>query len=142
APALVGGSGAGENFVAPDVPAILAHTRRMMFLEEGELADIRKSGVVVTDLDGKKVERAPKVITWSSVMAEKAGFKHFMLKEIHEQPRAVTDTLRGRLSPDTGDVTIDGIELDLQQIKRITILACGTSWHAALVGKFMIEQLA
>ena len=96
----------------------------------------------VIDLDGKKIVRQPKEITWSAVSAEKAGFKHFMLKEIHEQSRAVTDTLRGRLSIEHADAFLDGLELDPAQTKRITIIACGTSWHAGLVGKFWIEQLA
>ncbi len=139
---LVLGMGEGENFVASDIPAILAHTRKMIFLEEGEVAEIRRDGIKLTDLEGKVLSREPKVITWSSVMAEKAGYKHFMLKEIHEQPRAVTDTLRGRLSIETSDVSIDGIELDVPNVSRITILACGTSYHAGLVGKFLIEQIA
>ena len=139
---LVLGLGEGENFIASDVPAILMHTRKMMFLEEGEIAEVRKTGIDVVDLEGRKVERAPKEITWSAVSAEKAGFKHFMLKEIHEQARAVTDTLRGRLSVEHNDAFLDGIELDVGNLKKVTIIACGTSWHAALVGKFMIEQLA
>jgi glucosamine--fructose-6-phosphate aminotransferase (isomerizing) len=139
---LVLGLGEGENFIASDVPAILMHTKKMMFLEEGEIAEVRKTGVDVTDLDGKKIAREPKVISWSAVSAEKAGFKHFMLKEIHEQSRAVTDTLRGRLSVEHNDAFLDGVEIDVANLKKVTIIACGTSWHAALVGKFMIEQLA
>jgi glucosamine--fructose-6-phosphate aminotransferase (isomerizing) len=139
---LVLGLGSDENFVASDIPAILPYTKKMMFLEEGEIADIRRGGVEVVDLTGRKIERAARDITWSSVMAEKAGFKHFMLKEIHEQARAVTDTLRGRLSIEKADAFLDGLELSPAEVKRMVIIACGTSYHAGLVGKFLIERLA
>jgi glucosamine--fructose-6-phosphate aminotransferase (isomerizing) len=139
---LVLGQGEGENFIASDIPAILEHTKRMLFLEEGEIAEIKRTGIKIVDLQGRPVVREPKTITWSAVSAEKAGYKHFMLKEIHEQARAVTDTLRGRVSVEQADAFLDGIELDAKEVKRITIIACGTSWHAGLVGKFLIEDLA
>jgi glucosamine--fructose-6-phosphate aminotransferase (isomerizing) len=139
---LVLGQGDGENFIASDIPAILEHTKRMLFLEEGEIAEIKRSGIKIVDLQGRPVVREAKTITWTAVSAEKAGYKHFMLKEIHEQARAVTDTLRGRLSVEQADAFLDGIELDAKDVKKITIIACGTSWHAGLVGKFLIEDLA
>ncbi len=139
---LVLGVGDGENYVASDIPAILEHTKRMLFLEEGEIAEVKRTGIKIIDLNGRPVTREPKVITWSAVSAEKNGYKHFMLKEIHEQARAVTDTLRGRLSVEQSDAFLDGMEIDVKDLKKITIIACGTSWHAGLVGKFMIESLA
>jgi glucosamine--fructose-6-phosphate aminotransferase (isomerizing) len=142
---LVIGYGVGENFLASDVPAILEHTREVVYLEEGEVAVLTAGGVTITTLAGERVERAPRRIDWSAVAAEKDGHKHFMHKEIHEQPRAVSDTLRGRISLEQGDVLLDGVALDeawVRGLDRITIVACGTSWHAGLAGRLMIEALA
>ncbi len=142
---LVIGYGVGENFLASDVPAILEHTREVVYLEEGELAVLTPGEVRLFTLAGAPVERAPRRIEWSAVAAEKDGHKHFMHKEIHEQPRAVSDTLRGRISLEQGDVLLDGVQLDgayARDLDRITIVACGTSWHAGLAGRLMIESLA
>jgi glucosamine--fructose-6-phosphate aminotransferase (isomerizing) len=142
---LVIGLSAGETYAASDIPAILPHTNQMIFLDEGEIATIDTEGAHVETLSGKQIKREPKTITWSPVQAEKSGFKHFMLKEIHEQPRAVEDTLRGRVSVETGEVASELIGLDdtsARRIRRVVLVACGTSFHAALVGRYWIESLA
>jgi glutamine---fructose-6-phosphate transaminase (isomerizing) len=138
---LVVGLGQGESFLASDAPAILEYTREMIFLEEGDVVALRRDKVELTDLDGQARVRRPKTITWTAAQAEKAGYPHFMLKEIHEQPQAVSDSLRGRILLDDSDVTLDGQSL-AELPARVVVLACGTSYHAGLVGKFLIENVA
>ncbi|HVT59912.1 MAG TPA: glutamine--fructose-6-phosphate transaminase (isomerizing) [Thermoanaerobaculia bacterium] len=144
-PPLVIGLARGEQFLASDPTALLSHTRDVIFLENGDLARLTPAGVEIWDRQGQPVSRPVQHLNWDPVQAEKGGYKHFMLKEIHEQPQAVQDTLAGRVDFAEGRIRLEGLRLgerELERIERLHLLACGTSWHAALVGKFLIEELA
>jgi glucosamine--fructose-6-phosphate aminotransferase (isomerizing) len=144
-PPLIVGIGENEFFVASDIPAVLMHTKDVVFMDDREVVEVRPDGLTFTTINGTEIQKKPTRIPWDPIMAEKGGYKHFMLKEIHEQPRAVRDTLLGRVSLDSSQIIMEEMALsddDLRSAKRLAIIACGTSWHAGHVGKFLIEHLA
>lgn len=141
---LVIGLGEGENFLASDVSAFLKHTRQVIFADDDNVAVITRQGVALSDLKGNSITLAPHTIDWDAAMAERGGYEHFMLKEIHEQPRAMRETMRGRLNPEKDHLELPGINLtedDIRNIDRIVMIACGTAYHASMAGKYAIEQL-
>src|SRR2546428_5250755 len=142
---VVVGLGRGEMFIASDITAILAHTRDVVILEDDDMAVVTAHGVELTTIEGDPVQREPVKILWDPIMAEKGGYRHFMLKEIYEQPRAITDTFRGRIAPETGSVVLPDVSLDpstVKAIQRVVLVACGTAWHAAMLTRMMVERLA
>jgi glucosamine--fructose-6-phosphate aminotransferase (isomerizing) len=142
---LVLGIGEGENLCGSDIPAVLPYTRRVIILEDGQMAVLTAESVKVSTIEGEPVEANIKTIDWSPAMAEKSGYKHFMLKEIFEQPRAIEDTVRGRLDRELGDIVAEEIGLSPERaakVERVYLLACGTSHHAAMVGRYYLESIA
>jgi len=141
---LVIGLGDGESYLASDVAAFLKHTRKVVYVDDDNLAVVSREGVTVTDLDGAAVDKPAMIVDWDAAMAERGGYEHFMLKEIHEQPRALRETMRGRLSIEKGVVELPGINLteeEIRRVKRIVMIACGTAYHASMAGKYAIETL-
>ena len=142
---IVIGWGEGETFIASDIPALLDHTRKVTFLEDGEIGEVTVGSYRLFNGKGHTIRRPVKEITWDAVAAQKGGYPHFMLKEIHDQPRALADTFRGRIDLKDGQVSLEDIKLkasEVKQIERIHLVACGTAWHACLVGKFLLEEIA
>ncbi len=142
---IVIGLGEEESFVASDIPALLDYTRRVLFLDDGEMAEVSRRGVAISDFSGRPIEREPRHISWDPITAQKSGYKHFLLKEIHEQPQAIIDTMRSRILEESGEIALGELAGQLpvlDTVKRATLVACGTAWHACLVGKFLLEELA